>query len=655
MSIFFPTYWGINKNKIYCLGQTKDKRSIKYEFNKNNIVYLKFADTLSLETAEYIIENYNCDAGLISGVDDRYILLTNPNFNKLGDSPDWIDSKRNKYGILYSFFLSNEIRPHKWIKYEDGQFNELDELDDNKNIIIKNFYWDIEVNSTKPNQFPDPNIAGNEIIFISTVVDDGINEPEIYLLYLGTIGSIVNEEIISGLHVNYVFFENESELIQGFYDLLASVSPDFIYGYNDASFDYDYLYYRSKLYSLSPTNITKVPGIGSYWRERILKTKFGNEHRHQLVTPGMNQIDMLYYARRYFPGLPNHKLDTISSFFLGEGKTGLKIIDMMRYYQTQDPVGMRLAALYSIQDSVLLRDLAIKLDIQKNLINLSNISSDTIDRILESPPITVLNKILGSYDFSYLFTTVNRKYVAKTINIENMRLYTDIYVYDPKLLYSNALKEQGSLSPFGYELDYLPSEILEQAYHSDIIESSILYDNLPIIDINKYTIFASEPIDNKLFVLLNIYKKYVQFNPNNYFALPKGSHQDIIRYGQSKIMKPNFDLAVDYVNEHINYLFGVSTKVPSLPTNYGIEKLAIRVRVKKSSNYKNKKSYRYIVSYQYEQLNTIETWVEINVYKIDIYPGYVISDLFNVSYPIDLNFYKKILTDYQIQFEYITK
>jgi len=652
MSIFFPTYWGINKNKIYCLGQTKDKRYIKYEFDIDNIVYLKFLDTLTLKTAKDIVEKYDCDEGVISLIDDRSIMLKNPNFNELTDTQDWVDSKRNKYGKLYSFFILNEIRPHKWIKYEDEK---LDQLDDNTNISIKNMYWDIEVNSTKPNEFPDPNIAGNEIIFISAVVEDRINEPEIYLLYLGSIGSIVNEEIISGMYVNYVFFENEFELIKGFYNLLAGVSPDFIYGYNDASFDYDYLYYRSKLYSLNPTNITKVPGMRSYWRERVLKTKFGNELRHQLVTPGMNQIDMLYYVRRYLPGLPNHKLETVSSFLLGKGKTGLKISDMMRYYQTQDPVGMRLAALYSIQDSVLLRDLAIKLDMQKNIIHLSNMASDTMDRILENSSITVLNKILGSYDFTYLFGSVKKKYVEKTVNIESMRVYTDIYVYDPKLLYSNALKEQGSLSPFGYELDYLPSEILEQAYHSDIIESYIKYDNLPIIDINKYTIFASEPIDNKLFVQLYIYKKYVQFNTNNYFAMPKGSDQEIIRYGQSSIMKPNFGLAIDYVNEYINYLFGVSTKVPSLPTNYGIEKLQIHLRVKKSSNYKNKKLYRYILSYQYEQFNNITTWVEIKAYKIDIDPGYVISDLFNASYPIDLKYYTKILTDYHLKFKYITK
>lgn len=672
--LIYPIKWELNKNKIYCYGITDVGQRISFEVLSGNTYYLKFDHDLTLDDASELMEMYDSSSGYISGLYDSTILLRNPDFDLLNDTGSWSKSLKNKYGKLYSFFVSLDIQPYSWIEVsgkirktknlslivseENITSSELSNVSPDFNKV--KFYWDIEVYSNNTDQFPDPRVIENEIIFISSVIDDGINSPVIYLLYLGTIGNIINETQISGLDVHFMYFDGEKDLIEGFFDLLSSVSPDYIYGYNDASFDFEYLYQRCVIHKIDkgPTvsGVTKDSRINSSWVDRKLRTPFGMEFKHGLNTPGINQIDMLYYARRYYPGLPNHKLDTVSRLFISEGKTGLKIEDMMNYYRTQDLDGMKLAALYSIQDSVLLRDLDIKLNMLDNLINLGNISMDDMGSALENHSLTLLNKIMGSYDFYYLFDRSENKTLIPPRQIQDLVVYSDIYVYDPSSLYASIMEdnENAHISGLGDTLKLLPAEVLISAYYSSYnaygqsnIALNEYISSSTILELKKNIIVSSGKIDD--LPLLYRYDKYVQIDKNNYFALTNSA--ELVKIGQSRIIKPTFDLASVFIDNYIYYVFGI-TDYFNPPTfsdeDYlNLDNIALMTRVKSSDNYKNTKSFRYILSKQYEINNQILIWSSVKYYKILIEPGFILKDLYKSGYPIDYDYYVKIMEKYR--------
>ncbi len=670
--LVFPIKWESFSDKIYCYGVTYDGKRISFETTSGDSYYLKFNNDLTLDDANGLMETYDSSSVVISGLDDSVILMRDPDFDHLNDTKSWSKSLKNKYGKLYSFFIALNIRPYSWIEItgkrrkttpihlvtdEDNiKQNELDEM---PNYRKSKLYWDIEVYSSNTDQFPDPRVVDNEIIFISSVVDDEINSPEIYLLYLGTIGDITNETEISGMNVNFMYFDNEKELIEGFFDFLSGVSPDYIYGYNDASFDYEYLYQRCVIHKIDvgPTvsGVTKNYRINSSWKNRKLRTPFGMEFKHRFNTPGINQIDMLYYARRYYPGLPNHKLDTVSGLFIGEGKTGLKIEDMMNYYRTQDKDGMKLVALYSIQDSVLLRDLDIKLNMLDNLIVLGNSSMDDMSSVLENHSITVLNKIMGSYDFSYLFGRSENIKLNTNNMVKDLVVYSDIYVYDPSSLYATILDRNENAEINALDIINLPAEILVSAFYSSFNDyggsyvelTKYINENRGILELKKNVIISSVEIKN--LPLLYRYDKYVQIDKNNYFALTDSAV--LVKIGQSRIIKPTFDLASKYITDYIYYVFGLKDSHPFFDdSDYLIlDNIALSARVKSSDNYKNTTSFRYILSKQYEDHlnNKILIWSSVKYYKIGIIPGFILKDLYKSEYPIEFNYYKKLMNEYK--------
>lgn len=700
--LIYPIKWNVfghrrPKIQCYCIlfeesnNSIINKGRVFFEIDAGNTYYLKFNNNMTVDSVNDLLDEYDGSIGLISPSDDKIILIRNPDFNQTEDVGEWYDSKRNPNGYLYSFFLANEIKPYAPIKivFDKGESMETSLINigssinfllinewnlkskvqsnnDYSNIIennVKKFYWDIEVFSADTDQFPDPRVLENEIIFISIFLSDpSVGTSEVYLLYLGTIGSIIDEDTISGYPVTFVDYENEKELIEGFYELLSDFSPDFIYGYNDMLFDYEYLYQRTILRKID--NYRKVsnnPKYQAQWREISVRTPFGYETTHTLDTPGTTKIDMMYYARRYFPGLYNHKLDTVSSLFIGSGKTGLKIADMMEYYRTQNPEGMRLAALYSIQDAVLLKQLDDKLNINDNLFELGNTCLTDIEDCLYLGKFNIAKRLMGSLDFSYLFNKLSKRDSKEiNINLNNHQVYSNLYLYDISNLYINSMSQSSDeiVQVLASLLVGLPTEIISTIYYSSFnttfLESNNLINNYiannqDIVSIDPNNLISLTPVNSLSF--LYQYRKYVQLNNSNFFALLP--NEELIKIGLNKIIRPTFDLTKNYIDSYLKHIFHVDYPMPEVSLDdiddtdpEKLKKLVQTVRVKSSDKYKNQKSFRHILSKQYEDTKgkRILIWVSVQYLKLitGTDPDYILYDLYDIEdVNVDLAYYRK--------------
>jgi hypothetical protein len=71
---------------------------------------------------------------------------------------------------------------------------------------------------------------------------------------------------------------------------------------------------------------------------------------------GVLFIDLLNHMKMWFDITPDHKLDTFSRYYLGEGKTGLTIAELFDAYQTKDVVKLVNGAEYSMRDAIVLEE-----------------------------------------------------------------------------------------------------------------------------------------------------------------------------------------------------------------------------------------------------------------------------------------------------------
>lgn len=654
-NIYFPYYWDLNDdNEIYIFSKTIDNQDLYIGFGKNDIIYLKFDNDVTINDIEEMIDNYDCDGGLQSSIDQKYIALENPDFDLLNDNPTWIKSLKNKYGNVYSFIIYNRIKPYGCIYIKEDEYSgyNIEMVEYDKQPIYNELFWDIEVYSD--GQFPDPKNPLHPIIFISVVIDNGINDPEIYLFYQGTIGNQVNITKVSNMNVNYMYYDNEKGLIVSFINLLSTFKADFIYGYNDLSFDYEYLYHRCILHNIEITNIGKE--LDSKWLEYDLPTPFGKEFKHRPHIPGTNLIDMLYYVRKWYPSLHNHKLDTISSLILNYGKTGLKIDDMMRYYREQDQNGMQEVAKYSIQDAVLLRDLRKTLNMRENIEKYCNSISDTYYESLIASPFTSINKFMSTNDFYYLFTGSRNIDVDTKSKLDNDQVYTNINIYDPSNIYKHIINTITNI----VNVDYLPPAIISTLFYSSYtnVYKGIGYlkkmlKSQNIMEISKNKIITKDNI-NMLDLVIK-YKKYLQFSSTNYIIMFEDS--EILKNGQSKNIKANIPYLDYYIDQLINNIFDINSDIPMVMTNYTIEKLAVDIRIKNKNNYNNEKNVRYILSSQYEKIHEpVETWVTVKAYKIRNDPGYILKESYNPNLDIiDLKYYSDMLKKIYQQYTKVKK
>jgi DNA polymerase elongation subunit (family B) len=283
---------------------------------------------------------------------------------------------------ILQFTCCRQISTAGWIKFSGKKIdfdNQITLCDYEYTVLWKNVSpekrdnvplpkvmgFDIEVNSSNPSAFPNALKPADKIFQISCVMSRSGSDPSLDEKYLLSLGE--PDQQITGEDVIIYMFQTESDLLEGFTELIRTENPNIIVGYNILGFDIPFMIARAKL-NLCTSNFDKQ-GFHktAHAKEKIIKwssSAYKNQEFEFLDAEGRVFVDLLPLVRRDYK-FNNYRLGTIASYFIGETKDPLchKGIfkcyrigtkrNSQQQYSYKAKRAMAICGKYCVQDSVL--------------------------------------------------------------------------------------------------------------------------------------------------------------------------------------------------------------------------------------------------------------------------------------------------------------
>ena len=233
--------------------------------------------------------------------------------------------------------------------------------------------FDIEVNSSEPNTFPNCKRPKDKVFMISCITGVDNNEENIEKCLL-TLGD--PKQSIVGEEVKIKRFDTEDELLVGFSNYINEINPNILVGYNIFGFDIPYMMNRANYPCMCYRDFSKM---GFMIDTESQKTKikwsssaYGNQEFELLETEGRIFIDLLPLVKRDYK-MSTYTLKAISSEFLGDSKDDLDPKGIFKCYKLgmeknskgnfteKGKKAMGIVGKYAIKDSVLVYKLIDKM------------------------------------------------------------------------------------------------------------------------------------------------------------------------------------------------------------------------------------------------------------------------------------------------------
>lgn len=301
----------------------------------------------------------------------------------------------------------------------------IDETD--KRVYPLVMAFDIEVYSENHNIFPNSCFANNACYMISLIVKRlGTDDvPRRIMITSKYCEPIPGTEIIN--------VDHEIKVIEKFCELVNEINPTILTGYNIFGFDIPYMNTRLDIFqrqwpdiNLVKNEETKMNTIA--WSSAAYK----DININYLTNEGRVFIDMHLWIQRQYPGLSDHKLDTVGSHFLKRGKNPVTVKEMFEVYRDGNGADMARVAEYCLVDSLLCVELMEKLNTWIQLVETSSIVNVSVqDLFMRGQQIRVLNMV---YRWAH-----KHGYVLNSREIESKK-YKGAYVVEPKVgLHENVL------------------------------------------------------------------------------------------------------------------------------------------------------------------------------------------------------------------------
>nr|QBK90772.1 MAG: DNA polymerase family B, exonuclease domain [Pithovirus LCPAC201] len=552
----------------------------------------------------------------------------------------WNKSSINPYGPLSSLFRLLRLLPYGWMKVGkyfllyrpytiakvEIQINYDQLVSVNLNLIISpsRFYWDLEVFS-ETGEFPISSRMGN-VIFMGSGSHRSIDKKDNYLFHLKKLNHISSEKNPQPIVIE---MKNEGELIKQMVTIHRTLRIDRSYTYNGYGFDSPYLADRSKMLNQQLPPSGKILFTRTSFVKRPHKGFFRKEFSWGLFLPGIEQLDLLPFFKKFYPGLPNHKLETVGKNLIGVGKTGLTIPELNKYYQDSDPEGLKVGGKYALQDSILLADLQEGLGIDQKIERLANRAGITTEEVLRLNDQEIADRYIYQLDPGLYFKhgqAVESSYLSPA----ESGLYHPVYVYDYSPLYFRALIESKNSLNLKIAVglpDAYPSLIYKMFYSKvinrdliDVLLNQYLMDihSTGIFALTEYLIFSVTPLTKYNGPLVNrkIYSPKLISKHRSYLAITKSSYitldgeGNMMRYGSSEICNPPYPLAKDVVDQYLKYFFGIGHFVPiiKIGQNTPLEQLVLTTKIRDMTSY-SKPSFRKSLAEQFG--GNIATWIVI--------------------------------------------
>jgi DNA polymerase elongation subunit (family B) len=301
---------------------------------------------------------------------------------------------------LLQFMCMRNIKPASWFTFrgkrvakEDEQssfcvheynvpFTSISPVDNSGKAparpLIMSF--DIEVNSSNPNVFPDASKPDDKVFQISCVFGRNGDTEEKFDKYILTLCKNKKGEIVDlnmdklGPGIEVLGYETESALLEGFKDIILEKNPQVICGYNIFSFDIVYMYERSKICNIEKQfcQISYMRGMKCSMKEiKWSSSAYKNQEFKYIDAHGRLWVDLLPIVQRDYK-LENYKLKTVSDFFLSATKDPLTPKGIFKCYRMFTPESLAICAKYCTQDSNLVLKLFEKIQTWIGLCEMSN-------------------------------------------------------------------------------------------------------------------------------------------------------------------------------------------------------------------------------------------------------------------------------------------
>lgn len=235
--------------------------------------------------------------------------------------------------------------------------------------------FDIECMSID-GSFPNPKRDGDQIIQIGTTFQT-YGEKEPFLRHVVSLGETAD---VPGCVIDC--YDDEGDLLVGWVNMIQTLDPDMLIGYNIYGFDFWYIWERiEKKY---PERLEEFQHLGRMIEEPSIMDKkvlasnaYGHNEYKIITTTGRFQIDLFETIKREHK-LNSYKLDFVSELFLGDHKEDVPPSMIFKLFEGS-PEDRAVIASYCVKDTELPLRILNKLNILPNMIEMSNVTLVPID------------------------------------------------------------------------------------------------------------------------------------------------------------------------------------------------------------------------------------------------------------------------------------
>ena len=668
---------------IQIFGYTADGRTIYVRIPRKSTFILKFSEDVDEDMVANIIEILNPTYAKPSNLDPKVLIVRAPELSPVEltgnqdyeDVATWTEAKQDPYGEVESLWEAREIGPYEWIKItnyspipgkyttadlnirtdEDYIFNIGDVDMELPDIFPRLFFWDSEMFSSRPGEFPSASNPNDFIAMISiiTVSREGINT---YVIVRGN----VNPDLLRAQEGKLVVIRaaDEKDLLMRFFAIYNTFQPDRQIYYNGDMFDLPYLIDRLNIHEMEIPRISKIISLRPKASVHSYPTPFGREFARTINIPGTEIVDLLHYYRRFYPQFKNHRLDTVAKSFLGEGKTGLTIEEMMEAIRLNDPERLTKVIDYSLVDSLRMYQLWNASDVSSRLEAVCNNLGVSIDTLTRSNFSEIIDQAVYNIDAGSAI--VKGKWDAPLHLREAVKgIYRNVYIYDYSELYRQVmlLSEQPIATALATRLEGAPPGLIFSAFYSPHVDrteltrllnsmlESVLDTNM-IIALESFLIRSIGPLKADWLKRIDISPCYVSVAKASYIVLDGGGELETA--GLAKLCRPKFALAADIIKQYLNLVYSNELEIFAVPelNTLPIEKF-ILIETIGDTNTLVPNSLRHKLAAQYG--TAITTWVKVKYLMTT--RGPVLLSAWKPEDTLDYDYYlgelKKYITELQ--------
>ena len=185
--------------------------------------------------------------------------------------------------------------------------------------------WDIESYSDNIKAFPDAWNARDIAYMISCVYRrHGTKEGARNICIIWGVSKPPNKGD------EYIYVNNELELIRKFEEIILELDPEVLIGYNIHGFDYPYLDKRLRRLGQTWGNLGCIKDEPAIMKSMSWASSgFGHNDINILQMSGRISVDLLPLVKREYK-LPKYNLDTVANHFLKTGKDPVTAQDMFK-------------------------------------------------------------------------------------------------------------------------------------------------------------------------------------------------------------------------------------------------------------------------------------------------------------------------------------